>query len=259
MPVAQHDNDLNKEIESECKKARILIVEDDAAYREFLYHLLSKEGYTHIEQATNGREGYEKTLSYKPEIVILDLAMPVWDGVEYCTRIRAHDAFAHIPILVQTGVGKLELHQKSFQAGATDLLTKPINAVEFLARVHAHLERHELFLRLQGHQEGAHSELHTADIIQRSFMPGISDLESAQEAYKLKISSFYKPSGNVGGDLWGILPLTQDEALIYACDFSSKGALSTLQIMQFQRMFNQLLQETTDPAIRAAETKCRVV
>ncbi len=253
MPLTNTVSVLEDVLDDTRRNSRILIVEDDPNYRFFLYQTLSKEGYNNIEQAANGNEGFHKTLEYMPDIVILDLMMPICNGFEYCERIRAIPQFGDMPILVQTGLGDLEMHQKSFRAGATDLLTKPVNAEEFLARTRAHLERHKLARSMDDYREILRNELHTADSMQRFCMPNPKQIEQLEHQYPLRISYHYQSSGLIGGDVWNVVPLSPAEIIIHACDFSGQGIFSAMQSMRYHTLVQRIAEETSDPG--AALTK----
>lgn len=249
---------LDDELDGICKRARILIVEDDPNYRFFLKQALSKQGYQNIEQAANGNEGYHKTLSYKPDIVILDLMMPICNGIEYCQRVRALPEYAEMPILVQTGVGDLDMHRKSFEAGATDLLTKPVNPEEFLARMLAHLERYELSRNIKNFRGVLKQEMDVADSIQRYFMPSTRYVRDIEKKFDLHISSYYQSSGLIGGDMWNAIALDENRLLLYACDFSGQGISSALQSMRYHMLLQRIAEETTDPGHALTHLNVRV-
>jgi len=249
---------LDEALDSVCKHARILIVEDDPNYRFFLRQTLSKEGYQNIEQAANGNEGYHKTLSFMPDIVILDLMMPICNGIEYCQRIRAHPKFKDMPILVQTGVGDMEMHKKSFEAGATDLLTKPVNAEEFIARTRAHLERYEMTRNISNYRRVLQQELDVADSMQRHFMPDHKYIHEIERKFGLRISCHYQSTGLVGGDMWNAIALDNSRLLLYMCDFSKQGISSAMQSMRYNMLMQRTAEETTDPGFALTHLNARL-
>ncbi len=258
MPLADTTFALDEALDATCKNSRILIVEDDPHYRFFLKQTLTKQGYSNIEQAANGNEGYYKTISFKPHLVVLDLMMPICNGIEYCERVRAHAEFADMPILVQTGVGDTEMHHKSFTAGATDLLTKPVNQEEFLARTQAHLERYELSRNLQSYRNVLKQEMDVADSMQRYFMPNSRYTRDIEQRFGLLITSHYQSSGIIGGDMWNAIPLDANRLLIYACDFSGQGISSAMQSMRYHMLMQHIAEEYDDPGAALTALNTRV-
>lgn len=247
MSLANTTIALDEAIDSTCKTARILIVEDDANHRFFLKKSLNNEGYENIEEAANGSEGYLKTLSFHPQIVILDLMMPICNGIEYLQRIRQHPEFAEIPVLVQTGLGDIEMHKKSFEAGATDLLTKPLDAEEFLARTRAHLERYELTKKLRRCREDLKEEMDVAKSMQHHFMPGAKLLKTLEQKYGLLASWHYEPSGKIGRDMWNAVSLDAHRLLIYTSGFSGLDVFSAIQSMRYHSTIQHMAQDEPDP------------
>lgn len=129
---------------------KLLIVEDDLITRAVLVKLLKKEGFEYIEEAENGQEAMVRVKSFRPDLVIADIKMPVMDGFELCRTIR-HDPdpdIARTPILIQTALKHMKDKARVFEAGATDYVAKPIDPGEVAARCIVHLEREIILRRL---------------------------------------------------------------------------------------------------------------
>ena len=116
---------------------KILIVEDEANIRELLRLYLEREGYTVLE-AENGVEGIKKWMSDKPDMLLLDVMMPVMDGWAVCREIRAE---SDVPIIMLTAKGETADRVSGLEMGADDYIVKPFEVKELLARVHAVLRR----------------------------------------------------------------------------------------------------------------------
>lgn len=118
-------------------KKKILIVDDDAITQKLLKGLLEKQGYKKIVISNSGGQALELIKKDPPDLVLLDVFMPGIDGYEVCARLKADSSTSHIPIIMVTGgaVQADEAIEKSFNAGATDFITKPISGIEFLARI----------------------------------------------------------------------------------------------------------------------------
>lgn len=108
------------------KGARILIVDDDPTQRLLARDALEAHGFA-VDEAADGPEGIVKTLVTKPDLVILDIVMPVLDGFTVCAELRHHKAARDIPILIVTGLDDPESIERGFQLGATDYISKPVN------------------------------------------------------------------------------------------------------------------------------------
>ena len=116
---------------------KILIVEDEANIRELLRLYLEREGYTVLE-AENGVEGIKKWKSDKPDMLLLDVMMPVMDGWAVCREIRAE---SDVPIIMLPAKGETADRVSGLEMGADDYIVKPLEMPEVIARVRAVFRR----------------------------------------------------------------------------------------------------------------------
>ena len=116
---------------------KILIVEDEANIRELLRLYLEREGYT-VFEAENGVEGIKKWKSDKPDMLLLDVMMPVMDGWAVCREIRAE---SDVPIIMLTAKGETADRVSGLEMGADDYIVKPLEMPEVIARVRAVFRR----------------------------------------------------------------------------------------------------------------------
>lgn len=115
----------------------VLVVEDDRNIAELLQLYLEKEGYAVIT-AADGGQGLAKFRTIKPDLVLLDVMMPVMDGWAVCKAIRAE---SQTPIIMLTAKGTTDDKIQGLHAGADDYVTKPFEMREILARIEAVLRR----------------------------------------------------------------------------------------------------------------------
>ena len=115
----------------------VLIVEDDPNIRELLQLYLEKDGYA-VTLAADGGQGMEKYRAIQPDLVLLDVMMPVMDGWAVCKAIREED---DTPIIMLTAKGETDDKVQGLKAGADDYVTKPFEMKELLARIEAVLRR----------------------------------------------------------------------------------------------------------------------
>ena len=115
----------------------VLIVEDDPNIRELLQLYLEKDGYA-VTLAADGGQGLEKFRAIKPDLVLLDVMMPVMDGWAVCKAIRAE---GNTPVIMLTAKSETDDKVTGLKAGADDYVTKPFEMKELLARIEAVLRR----------------------------------------------------------------------------------------------------------------------
>lgn len=117
--------------------ATILLIEDDRNISELLQLYLEKEGYT-VAAAPDGRQGLDKFHAIAPDLILLDVMMPVMNGWETCRAIRAE---SQVPIIMLTAKSETDDKVMGLKAGADDYITKPFEMKEVLARIEAILRR----------------------------------------------------------------------------------------------------------------------
>jgi two-component system response regulator MprA len=117
---------------------RILVVDDDAAVRDSLARTLRFEGYQ-VDTAYDGRQAIEAVRAAEPDAVILDVNMPVMNGLDACRQLRAEGFF--LPVLILTARDGVGDRVAGLDAGADDYLVKPFALQELLARLRALLRR----------------------------------------------------------------------------------------------------------------------
>ncbi len=115
----------------------VLIVEDDKNIQDLLQMYLEKEGYA-VTVAADGGQGLTKFRAIKPDLVLLDVMMPVMNGWEVCKAIRAE---SRTPVIMLTAKSELDDKITGLKAGADDYITKPFEMQEVLARIEAVLRR----------------------------------------------------------------------------------------------------------------------
>ncbi len=116
--------------------ARILLVEDNEMNRDMLSRRLVKRGHDVII-AVDGRQGVDKATSENPEIILLDMSLPVMDGWEAARRLKADAATSQIPIIALTAHAMAGDREKCLEAGADDYDTKPVDFKRLLGKINA--------------------------------------------------------------------------------------------------------------------------
>lgn len=116
---------------------KVLIVEDDNNIAELLHLYLEKEGFE-TQVARDGGKGVEMFRSFQPDLVLLDIMLPVMDGWSVLKKIRES---GKTPVIMLTAKGELEDRVTGLESGADDYIVKPFEMKEVLARIHAVLRR----------------------------------------------------------------------------------------------------------------------
>lgn len=191
------------------KKQTILIVEDNEDFRFYL-----KDNLRHLFnvcEAINGKEGWQKTLTNYPELIVTDISMPLMNGIELCHKIKTDPRTKHIPVIILTALTGEDKHLKSLEIGAADYITKPFNFEIMLSRINNILEQQQSLKKaLIKHAEAKPSEIkvpsgdakfiqQVMEVIEKNLSnPDFSVEELSRELYISRVA-MYKRIFNLSG------------------------------------------------------------
>ena len=119
---------------------KVLVVDDEQDILELIRHSLAKEGFE-VHVAANGAQAIEQARKVKPEIIIMDVMMPVMDGMEACRQLKDNPDTKNIPVIFLTARSEEFAELAGFEAGADDYIAKPVRNRVLLSRVKAILRR----------------------------------------------------------------------------------------------------------------------
>ncbi|MDY0259372.1 MULTISPECIES: response regulator [unclassified Desulfovibrio] len=145
---------------------QILIVEDEADIRELLRFNLEREGFSVLE-AADGNEGLKLARQHMPDLMLLDVMLPGFDGFEVCRRLGAQSETANIPVLMLTARGEEMDRVVGLSLGADDYVVKPFSVRELMLRIRAVLRRGTRSSEspvLERHGIRLRPEAHTAEV-----------------------------------------------------------------------------------------------
>ena len=228
---------------------QILIVDDDDASRSLLTRMLSSAGYK-CRETNDGTEALKLVREQKPEVLILDFKMPRIDGTDVLKQLRAdpNPDIAQLPVIMLTGHGESEV--QCLQAGADDFVIKPVKVEVLRARIEAQLRVHSLRLQLQEQNKDLEEwrrnherDLAAARATQQSLIP-----PKPPQIAGWEIATCYRPVIEVGGDIYGWLPITKERWLFWIADATGHGASAALLTTLAKLLFHHGREQHDDPA-----------
>lgn len=166
---------------------RILVVDDHPDNLEIIAVRLQSRGFE-IDTATNGQEALDKVLANPPQLILLDVMMPLMDGYEVSRRIKQDENLPYIPIILVTARDSTQDKVEGLDAGADDYLTKPINFPELEARVRSMLR----IKRLQDELDQKNRELEVVNkrLRKLSITDGLTELFNHRHVHELLHEEF---------------------------------------------------------------------
>lgn len=118
---------------------KILLVEDNEMNRDMLSRRLRRNGYE-VVIATDGQQGVEMAASEAPDLILMDMSLPVIDGWEAARRVRENEATRKIPVIALTAHAMAGDREKAIEAGCDDYDTKPVEIARLLGKITALIE-----------------------------------------------------------------------------------------------------------------------
>jgi two-component system cell cycle response regulator DivK len=118
---------------------KILLVEDNEMNRDMLSRRLVRNGYE-VLLATDGQQGVDKALLERPDLILMDMSLPVMDGWEATRRIKANDATRRIPVIALTAHAMAGDREKAMDVGCDDYDTKPVEILRLVGKIAALLK-----------------------------------------------------------------------------------------------------------------------
>jgi serine phosphatase RsbU (regulator of sigma subunit) len=230
--------------------SHVLIVDDNADNRDLLARILTKQGHT-FSMATNGQEALAMLAAAHFDLVLLDIMMPVLNGIETLRRIAKDGSIRHIPVIVVSAIDDVENVVSCIELGAEDYLFKPVNKVILNARVSACLEKKRLRDQEQAYLTHVRQELELGRQIQSDFLPAILP---ALVGWECAVS--FLPAFEVAGDFYDLFMLQETKLCIVIADVCGKGvgaALFMALVRSLMRAFAEQGHDGTGSILHAAK------
>jgi len=228
-----------------------MVVDDDPMSRRVLSKLLTAAGYE-CRVSKDGSEALETVLAKPPSVLLLDFDMPGLNGAELLKRLRSdrHSAVAQIPTIMLTGHGSEESEVSCLQAGADDFVTKPINAAVLRARIETQLRLRSMRRQLERQNDeleewrrNLERDLAAARLTQQSLIP-----QKPPPLPGWQVATCYRPVIQVGGDIYGWLPMKDSRILFWIADGTGHGAAAALLTTLAKLLFHYGSVEHDAPA-----------
>ena len=212
----------------------VLVVDDEPTARTALAARLKRLGYRVIE-AGDGKAGLESLRRERPDLTILDWMMPEMDGPSFCEQVRQDPELLSSQILMMTSHDQPQQIAEGLARGADDFLSKAASKYEITARVQAGMRTATLIRRLEDVTEEIRRK---QEVLERELLSAARYVESLLPApgtplRGVQMVHAYRPSLGLGGDLFNIVPWSEDVLTLYLLDASGHGVSSALRSASF--------------------------
>jgi sigma-B regulation protein RsbU (phosphoserine phosphatase) len=200
----------------------LLVVDDNDDNRFTLTRRLTREGYTRLTSAVNGREALERLRADSFDLVLLDVMMPEMNGYQVLEQMNADANLRDIPVIMISAVDQLDSVVRCIELGADDYLMKPFNPVVLRARVGASLEKKRLRDAVRTSLQRLERELDAARSLQLGMLP--REFPQWCRERPIRVHAAMEPAREVGGDLYDCFFADERMLCVLVGDVSEKGA-----------------------------------
>jgi response regulator NasT len=146
-------------------QSRVVIAEDEALIRLDLKEMLEEDGYAVVGEAGDGETAVRLALEHRPDLVILDIKMPILDGLSAAERIAAERV---APVVILTAFSQRELVERARDAGAMAYLVKPFNKADLVPAIEMAVSRYAELAALEAEVSGLQERLETRKLVERA-------------------------------------------------------------------------------------------
>lgn len=210
---------------------KILIVDDEPFNVDYLEQELEESGYATLS-ASNGQEALEKVESEVPDLILLDIMMPVMDGFAVLSHLKDRVSTRNIPVIVISADSDLQSIVKGIRLGAEDYLPKPFEPTLLCARISSSLEKKRLHDLEQLYLRGLERELDIGRDIQKGFLPNVLPRIPGWE-----VGAYFKAAREVAGDFYDAFLIPDGNLVFVVGDVCGKGVGAAL----FMTLFRSLI------------------
>ena len=226
-------------------KPKILIVDDEPFNVDYLEQELEEAGYETIS-AVDGQDALRKIELEAPDLILLDIMMPVMDGFEVLRRLKANPSTRDIPVVVISASNNLDSVVRGIELGAEDYLPKPFEPVLLQARLRSGLEKKRLRDLERQYLLALEREMDIAREIQQGFLPTmLPRIQGWEQAV------YFKAAREVAGDFYDAFLLADGKLVIVVGDVCGKGVGAALFMTLFRSLIRAVF--TTDVLAPAAD------
>ncbi|OGO37061.1 MAG: hypothetical protein A2W35_11835 [Chloroflexi bacterium RBG_16_57_11] len=226
------------------QRPKILIVDDEPLNIDYLEQELEDLEYDTVS-AANGQEGLQRVAQAGPDLILLDMMMPVMDGFEMLGRLKAEPAWRDIPVVIISALTDMDSVLRGIQLGADDYLPKPFNPTLLEARMNAGLARKRLRDLEKLYIQSLERELEIGHQIQSGFLP-----TELPEVSGWGIASHFAAAREVSGDFYDVFNLSDGRLGFFLGDVTDKGVGSALFMALYRSLLRAFINDRSSPKLK---------
>lgn len=216
---------------------RVLVIEQRRILRDLIRANLQECGVVKVVYADNGGDGFDLAQRFRPDLIIVNVAIENHAGFALCRRL--HDDLADQRAVILAAAAPGEDREAIFAAGAADLISIPINKTEFAARLRVHLESQLLIRWHEAFQDQFVDDIELARSMQEDLLPRPLATRDVCDKAGFFLDAHSQPSLSLGGDMWAFHDLGASKIGLGLIDFSGHGLSAALNTFRLHTLMQQ--------------------
>lgn len=239
------------------QNSRILVVDDQATVRTTLLTILRNNGFMQVQEVSEHANLVDIAQKTSANMILLNILMPEPDGFKLYTQLKSVQETAGIPVIFLCQSENPQQKHRAFQLGAQDVISKPLDPAEVVARVENHLYYQATLSHVSNLTGQLEGELERAKTFQHDLFPSARKIIKMADMFKVEIASHYEGCETLAGDYWTVIPINDKQFAFALADFTGHGTIAALNTVQLHTM---LRHETnlTNPALTTASLNAQL-
>lgn len=216
--------------------SKLLLVDDEPFNLDVLEQELEDLGHE-IQTAANGQEALDRVAEDPPDMILLDLMMPVLDGFGVLEALQAHPEWRHIPVVIVSAASDMANIVRGIELGAVDFLPKPFEPAVLHARLNSGLQSKRLRDVEQRYLKSLERELEIGREIQAGFLP-----KEIPQPEGWELEAYFQAAREVAGDFYDVFDVEEGKLGLLLGDVTDKGVGSALYMALFRSLLRAMVQ-----------------
>jgi sigma-B regulation protein RsbU (phosphoserine phosphatase) len=208
---------------------------------------LLRKGYHRLLFASCAEQALHLAAAEKPDLVLLDLPVAGVDGVHLSNALRQAVSDSNLPVIAMVAAQNMDEQLRLLSAGGADVVTKPFPDLKLVSHATTQLERLLLIRGLKEFQERIEAELATARIMQSALLPDDATILKIKDRHDVGIAAVFKPSVELGGDLWGAWSIDATRVGVFVCDVTGHGTIAAIDTFRLHTIVARNDFDRSDP------------
>ncbi len=250
----RHENELSfqqlqESVLLDVKKRSILLWDGDESQCSMVLDVLRDNGFETISTTGDENVFWNHIGTFGPDAIVLTGGSNTARTLHFAQRLRKDTRYRNIPLLIITEGDERPVYSQLQHRRLFAVIRRVFISEDLVSHLIAYLERDLIISELHGFRQRISDELDLARNMQLDLLPTPAEIRGLSNSFDVRISSFYKPSSELGGDIWGLVDLANQGFAVFLIDFSGHGVGAAMNTFRLNTLINGSKQTLNNPAL----------